>query len=121
MTGWRLALVLPLALMACAPSMRCAGPELTQLRAVESQIAMLERDMARGYRIEPAKNPETKLRLCAWPKEPVLFCTETVQRAQSERRVALDAVQAEAELRALRLKQAQAVARLADAQGRCAV
>ena len=121
MTGWRLAFVLPLALMACAPGSRCAGPERAQLRAVESQIAELERDMARGYRIEPAKSPETRLRLCAWPKEPVLFCTETIQRAQSERRVALDPVQAEAELRALQLEQSRAVARLADAQGRCAV
>lgn len=116
--GWLL-LALPLVLAACAPGLRCAGPEQAALRALDGQIATREADLARGYVIVPAQAAQTRVHICAWPREPVLFCTEPVQRAQSERRVAVDPVATQAELRALRLERAAAVARLADAQASC--
>ncbi len=111
MTG-RTGLVLALCLIVtgCStPPDGCTRADLTQLRDLDARIAATERDIARGYRIEPAQAAETRLRLCAWPKEPVLFCTETVQTARSETRVPIDPVQSTRDLAALRSERSASV------------
>lgn len=119
MTVTRGAILALLVLAACAPDPRCGGREQTALVALDREIAALERDIARGYRIEPAQDPQTRLSICAWPREPVLFCTEPIQPARSERRIALDPTSAEAERRSLNLRRAELVAALASAQAQC--
>jgi hypothetical protein len=106
----RAGLVLALfGLVGCAaPDARCGK---TAAAALDARIAQLERDIARGYRVEPAQDPETVLRLCNWPKEPVLFCTDSVRPAQSARRVAISPEQGARELVELQAQRAQCAPR----------
>ncbi len=108
-----------LLLVACAtPQQACiraAGAELAEL---DRQIAESERAIARGYRERPATEPRTTLHICAWPREPVLFCTQHTpgQRASRER-VNIPAEQAR--LASLRSQRGALAARTADAIAAC--
>lgn len=113
-------IALCLTLAACAtPKDRCLRAAAADLAELDARILNAERDLARGYRIEPAQTPETTLRLCAWPKEPVLFCTETTRPARSELRVPIDPAQATRDLAALRAERSAVAIRTADEQARC--
>lgn len=108
------------ALSACStPQTLCERSAATDLRALDTRIATAERDMARGYRIIPAQTPETRLRLCAWPVEPVLFCTEKLRDAAPEKRVAVDIAAATQELDDLRKERAALAIRTSAAQAQC--
>lgn len=90
---------LGLLLTACAsPQERCERAATAELRALDAQIAETEDALARGYRTLPAQDGVTRLRLCAWPREPVLFCTERVQTPRAQRREAIDHTQETARL-----------------------
>ena len=111
---------LGLLLAACAsPQQGCERAASAELRALDAQIAETEEALARGYRIRPAQEGITRLRLCAWPREPVLFCTERVQSPQSQRREAIDRAQETARLQELRDQRAAIVARTADRIAAC--
>jgi hypothetical protein len=117
--GW-LAVAVLAGLTACAaPQSSCQQAATAELRALDARIVDAERDLARGFRVIPEQQPETRLRLCAWPKEPKLFCTETVQQARSETRMPLDRVSATRDLNALRAERAELARRAATAQAEC--
>jgi hypothetical protein len=91
-----------LALVACAsPQDRCLRQAQAQLVELDAQIAESEHAIARGYRIMPATEARTTLHICAWPKEPVLFCTRHTP-AMRETRVAVDTGSEQANLDRLR-------------------
>ena len=116
----RWVLVVPLVLAACTdPRTTCLRAASAELVALDSRIAQAERDIARGYSILPAQDPQTRLRFCNWPKEPVLFCTEQVRAARSETRVPITDEQGQVLLENLRAERAALVRRVADAQAQC--
>lgn len=81
----------------CAsPRQQCIQAAQADLQALEQQIADLELALQRGYRQLRETAPRTTLHICAWPREPVLFCTRHTP-GQSATRVAVD-VAAEREL-----------------------
>lgn len=111
---------LGLLLAACAsPQQRCERAASAELRALDATIAETEEALARGYRIQPAQEGITRLRLCAWPREPVLFCTEQVQTPQAQRRAAIDRAQETARLQELRSQRAALVIQTADRIAAC--
>ena len=107
-------------LAACTPPQTaCERAASAELRALDSRIIAAEQDIARGFQIIPEQAPETRLRLCAWPKEPVLFCTETLREARSETRVPIDRARAEQDLTTLRAERAALSSRIAHSQLQC--
>jgi len=77
-------------LAACAaPQDRCVRKAQADLHALDAQISDAEQALVRGYRVSPASEARTTLHICAWPKEPVLFCTRH-RPATKEARVAVD-------------------------------
>lgn len=113
-------LALTWGLTACAsPETACQRAASADLRAHDANIAAAERDLARGYQVIPEQLPETRLYLCNWPKEPVLFCTETIRKAAAEQRVPLDTASAARDLDALRAQRATLAAQAASAQAQC--
>lgn len=76
------------------------------LRALDADIAATERALATGRRFEPEQDGRTRLRLCAWPREAVLFCTERVQDARNARTVPIDPAAEEIRLADLRARRA---------------
>ena len=114
-----LALAAVALLAACAtPRERCILAAEANLRAIDAQIADHETALARGYRVIPATEPRTILRICAWPREPVLFCTEHTP-GQRETRVSVDAEVEEARLAQLRKERARMVVQTADRIAAC--
>ena len=110
----------PLVLMACAdPATRCVRAANSELKSLDAQILRMERDVARGYRFEPEQEPETILRICNWPKDPVLFCAEQVRPARSARRVEITPEQGARDLAALRTQREHAAAKAAQALVQC--
>lgn len=97
-----------LTLATCLVLVACArtppGCDARALRALDAEIAATERALATGQRFEPARDGETRLRLCAWPKAPVLFCTERVQTPQSARHVPVDVASEQVRLTDLRAR-----------------
>lgn len=116
----RLLLVLPAALLvACAtPQDRCVRQAQAGLSALDAQISESEQALARGYRITPATERRTTLHICAWPKEPVLFCTRHTPEAP-ETRVAVDRTSEQAELDRLRAERAELAAATATRIAQC--
>jgi hypothetical protein len=115
-------LLAPLVLMACAdPATRCSRQANADLIAIDAQIVQMERDVARGYRFEPEQEPETIVKICNWPKDPVLFCAEQVRPARSARRVTITPEQGERDLAALRAERALAAPKAAQALAQCSV
>lgn len=113
-----LGLVLPLA--ACSvPVDACQRKAQSDLLALDRQIDNLTHDIMRGHSVSPAQLPETRLRLCAWPKEPVLFCTETIQKAEAEKYVLIDAAATARDVSALHAERAALAQRIASGQGTC--
>ena len=99
----RLILVLSAALLgACAsPQDRCLRQAQAPLVELDAQISESEQARARGYRIMPATEARTTVHICAWPKEPVLFCTRHTP-ATRETRVVVEAGSEQANLDRLR-------------------
>lgn len=113
---------IPALIAACGtPQDRCTRAAQADLRAVDDQIADVETALEQGYRILPAQDGLTRVSLCAWPREPVLFCTESIQRPRSETREAIDRQAEQARLQQLRQTRAELVVRTADRVAACRV
>ncbi|MDD7972552.1 hypothetical protein [Roseinatronobacter alkalisoli] len=113
---------IPALLAACGtPQDRCTRVAQADLRALDAQIADVETALAKGYRILPAQEGRTRLSLCAWPREPVLFCTESIQRPRSETREVIDRQAEQARLQRLRQSRAELVVRTTDRIAACRV
>ena len=72
-------------------------------RGWTAEIVERERALARGYRIRPAQDGKTVLRLCDLPE---LLCTDHVQQPRAARRVPVDASAEQAAVQRLRAEQA---------------
>jgi hypothetical protein len=116
----RLMLILSAALLAAcaAPQDRCVRQAQTELTALDAKIADSAQALARGYRITPATERRTTLHLCAWPREPVLFCTRHTPEAP-ETRVAVDRASEQAQLDRLRAERAEVAAATATRIAQC--
>lgn len=109
-----------LVLAGCAsPRQHCIQAAEADLRAIDLEIAEVELALQRGYRQMPETAPRTTLHICAWPREPVLFCTRHTP-GQSATRVSVD-VSAEtarlAQLQQQRMEEATLSARRVAACG----
>lgn len=105
---------------ACAsPQDRCVQAAGAELRSLDTEIAQTEQALARGYRVLPAQDGVTKLRLCAWPREPVLFCTERVQTPRAQSRQMIDPAKENVRLQQLRAQRAALVIQTADRIAAC--
>lgn len=114
-------LLLPLVglLAACAsPQQNCIRQAQAELRALDQQIAESEAALARGYRVTQASDGRTTLNICAWPREPVLFCTTHTPR-QRATRLAVHPGAEDARLVELRRERARLVAVTADRIAAC--
>ena len=114
-------LALPLIgmLAACAsPQQSCIRQARSELRALDDQIAESEEALARGYRVTQATDGRTVLNICAWPREPVLFCT-THTPGQRATRVSVHPGAEEARLAELRRERARLVVVTADRIAAC--
>ncbi len=103
----------------------CATPQQTCLRAAQAELMALDRDIAeaeraiaRGYRMTEAVEPRTTLHICAWPREPVLFCTRHTPGASAQRRPVNRAAE-EARLESLRAQRPGLVAQTEAAVAAC--
>ena len=115
----RIALPFLLVLAACAsPQQSCIRAAQTELRAIDAQIAESETALRRGYRVTQATEARTTLNICAWPREPVLFCTTHTPGQRATRTEALPAAE-EARLAELRRERARLVAVTADRIAAC--
>ena len=95
----QIALSLLLVLAACATTPRCDG----RLGEVVAEIAERERAVSRGYRVLPAQDGKTLVRLCGSPK---LLCTDNVQQPRAAQRVAVDIAAERTALAQLRAEEA---------------
>jgi len=115
-----LILAVPAIIAACStPQDRCVRAAQADLRAVDEQIADVETALEKGFRILPAQEGKTRISLCAWPREPVLFCTQSIQRPRSESREAIDRHAEQARLAQLRQTRAELVIQTADRVSAC--
>ena len=112
-------LIFPLMLAACAsPQQSCIRAAQAELRAIDAQIAESEAALQRGYRVTEATEGRTTLNICAWPREPVLFCTTHTPGQRANRTAVLPAAE-EARLQELRRERARLVTVTADRMARC--
>lgn len=72
----------------------CASPQHACVRAAQAELVELDRQitesesaLARGYRTIPATESRTTLHICAWPREPVLFCTQHTPGTRAQREI----------------------------------
>jgi hypothetical protein len=91
----QIALGMLLVLAACATPPQCDG----RLAEVMAEIAERERAVSRGYRVLPAQDGKTLVRLCGSPE---LLCTDNVQQPRSAQRVVVDIAAERAALAQLR-------------------
>ncbi|MGP9791550.1 hypothetical protein [Roseinatronobacter sp. NSM] len=113
---------IPALLVACAtPQDRCIRAAQADLRDLDAQIADVESALAQGYRVIPAQEGLTRISLCAWPREPVLFCTQSVQRPRSEAREAIDRQAEQTRLQDLRQRRAELVVQTTHRVSACQV
>lgn len=114
-----IALPFLLLLAACAsPQQSCIRAAQADLRAIDAQIAESEAALRRGYRVTQAREGSTTLNICAWPREPVLFCTTHTPGTGATRTAVLPAAE-EARLAELRRERARLVAVTADRIAAC--
>ena len=114
-----MALPLLLLIAACAsPRQSCITAAEAELRAVDAQIAESEEALRRGYRVTQAREGRTTLNICAWPREPVLFCTTHTPGQRATRTEVLPAAE-HARLAELRRERARLVAVTADRIAAC--
>ncbi|MGY6549459.1 MAG: hypothetical protein ACXIU7_10715 [Roseinatronobacter sp.] len=109
------------ALAACStPRDACLRTANAELRAIDAQISESEAALARGFRTSPVQEPRTTVSLCAWPREPVLFCTSHSpgQRATRQR---VHPPAEEARLAELRRERARLAVIAADRIAACPV
>ena len=117
----RLGLVLlaALAVAGCAsPRQACLRAAQAELRALDAQITESEAALARGYRITQETEPRTTLNICAWPRDPVLFCTQHTPGQRATRIDVLPAAE-QARLVELRRERARLVVVTADRVASC--
>ncbi|TVR46776.1 MAG: hypothetical protein EA386_09170 [Rhodobacteraceae bacterium] len=106
-------------LAACAsPEQRCVRTAQADLVELDRQIAESERTLARGYRDRPEVAGRTTLHICAWPREPVLFCTQHTPR-QPATREAVNVPAEQARLASLRAQRDGIAAAAARAMSAC--
>ncbi len=106
-------------LAACAtPQQACTRAAQADLVALDRDIAETEHAIARGYRMTEAVAPRTTLHLCAWPREPVLFCTRHTP-GSSAQRLAVDPKAEQARLDSLRARRGALEMRTAQAVAAC--
>lgn len=98
----------------------CASTARAELRAIDARISESEHALHRGYRITPEIPARTTLHLCAWPREPVLFCTRHTPW-QRQARIPIDADAEGQTLVELRAERARLARALADGQAGCSV
>lgn len=111
---------IPALLTACStPQDRCIRAAQSDLRDVDAQIMDVETTLAQGYRVIPAQEGLTRISLCAWPREPVLFCTQSIQRPQSESRETIDRQAEQTRLQDLRQRRAELVIASTDRVSAC--
>jgi hypothetical protein len=114
-----IALPFLLVLAACAsPQQSCIRAAGADLRAIDAQIAESEDALRRGYRVTQASEGRTTLNICAWPRDPVLFCTTHTPGQRATRTAVLPAAE-EARLLELRRERARLVAVTADRIAAC--
>lgn len=117
----RLVIALPLLALiaACAsPRQACIRAAEADLRAIDAQISESETALRRGYRVTQATEGRTTLNICAWPREPVLFCTTHTPGTRATRTDVLPAAE-EARLTELRRERARLVTVTADRIAAC--
>ena len=103
----------------CAsPRQACLRAAQAELQSLDTQIAEGETALARGYRVSQPTEPRTTLHICAWPREPVLFCTRHTP-GQRETRVTVFPAAEQARLTELRRERARLVAATADRIAAC--
>ena len=106
-------------LAACStPQSPCLRNAQADLRALDQDIAETERALALGYRMTEAAEPRTTLHICAWPREPVLFCTRHTP-GESAQRKPVERAAEEARLDKLRAQRPGVVARTEAAIAAC--
>lgn len=114
-----IALPVLLVLAACAsPRQACIRAAEADLRAMDAQIAESEAALRRGYRVSEATEGRTTLNICAWPREPVLFCTTHTPGTRATRTEVLPAAE-EARLTELRRERARLAAVTAERIAAC--
>ena len=96
----------------------CIRAAQAELRALDAQIAESETARQRGYRVTQATQSRTTLNICAWPREPVLFCTTHTPGKRATRTEVSPAAEAE-RLMQLRREHARLVAVTADRIASC--
>jgi hypothetical protein len=95
----RIAFGMMLLLAGCATPQHCDG----RLGRVMAEITERERAIARGYRVQPAQDGKTLVRLCGSPE---LLCTDNVQQPRAARRLSVDMAAERAVLDRLRAEEA---------------
>ncbi len=112
------ALVLSVLTLSGCAQQNCLRAAQAELRALDAQIAESEEALARGFRVTQATEPRTVLNICAWPREPVLFCTTHTPGQRATRTNVLPAAE-EARLAELRRERARLVVVTADRVAAC--
>ena len=103
----------------CAtPRQACLRAAQAELQSLDAQIAESEDALARGYRVSQPTEPRTTLHICAWPREPVLFCTRHTPGLR-ETRVDVHRGAEEARLTELRRERARLMTVTADRIAAC--
>lgn len=104
---------------ACAsPRESCIRQAGEEVRLLDQQIAETEAALARGYRVTEPSEARTTLHICAWPREPVLFCTRHTP-GQRATRLNVERGAEEARLVELQRERARMVVVTADRIASC--
>jgi hypothetical protein len=94
-------------LAACAdPRGVCVENALRDVRVLEGLIEETERNIVRGYALQPEPTVRTGVSLCLSPTNPLGICT-TTQTDVRERPVAIDIAAERRKLRQLREREAE--------------
>ncbi len=106
-------------LAACAsPQQACVRAAQAELVELDRQIAESEAALARGYRLIQATEPRTTLHICAWPREPVLFCTHHTPGTRAQREI-VNVPAEQARLASLRAQRDALAVRASQAVAAC--
>ena len=100
------------------PRQACIRAAETELRSLDAEIVESESALERGYRLTQPTEPRTTLHICAWPREPVLFCTRHTPGQRATRVPVHPGVEQE-RLTDLRRARAPLVAATADRIAAC--
>lgn len=101
-----LALCVAFAAGCASPRQDCVDHAMRDLRVLESLIDETERNIARGFALQPEPTVRTAVSLCLSPTNPLGICT-TIQSDVRERPVAIDLAAERRKLRQLRAREAE--------------